>query len=181
MTLNLAPNATNQSLSPFKYTMNSDKYTTKRFINKSDVKNMHVAPGLITTENELHGRTKILSGILPNNVEESRTSTSSFLAVPESKLETSLDITATRTGKQVYYSFDNTGDVTYHRDNTASTISPCPVECKYVVRPLHNSASSRSNAKQQDWTTINESFAEQRGGLSTRNYHRDTSQDNPHE
>ena len=176
----IAPEAEKQSASTFKWVVNDTHFTTKTGISN---RNLRVADNKIDRESELKNMGKILTARTPKEVEVSRTSTNSLN--PSSYEVRSSEIVRggvnSREGtssKNNFYSFGGktnnvADDRSMFRDPKRHLTERNYGRICCEVKPI-STATTISSRKLQDYSIILETTAAERGGLSTRNFVKDT-------
>ena len=176
----IAPEAEKQSASTFKWVVNDAHFTTKTGISN---RNLRVTDSQVGRDSELKNMGKILTARTPKEVDASRTNTSSLnVKVYDVK---SAELTRgginSRDGtssKNNFYSFG--GKANNVAEDRAIFREPKRhlTERDYgriccEVKPV-STATTISSRKLQDYSLILENTAAERGGLSTRNFVKDS-------
>ena len=175
-----APEAEKQSASVFRWLVDDNQFTTKTGISN---RNLRPSEEQVSGESQLKNLGKFLTAVTPKEVEDSRSKTSNMdLKLFETKsakiIRGGLNTREGTSNKNNYYSFQGkTNNVGFDRMITREPKRHL-TEKGYgrmccAVKPA-STATTLPSKKLQDYNIIVEQTAIERGGLSTRNFVKDT-------
>lgn len=166
-----APQATYQSMSPYKWVMNENQFVTKAHpTGPTLTSKANLSSDAVSIENKLVGRASILTKVVPENVNASRKNISQLALQPAGPESLSSVSTLTDRTVRPYYTF-SMGEIS--KVDAPSVLSEKESKIQNWVLPLTTSTTSRPTSKTQQWEHIQGPTPGQRGGLNTRNYYKD--------
>ena len=176
----VAPEAEKQSASVFRWLVDDIQFTTKTGISN---RNLRPSGGQVPGESQLKNMGKFLTAATPKEVEVSRTDTTKlnpeYYETKSAKIvRGGLNTREGTSNKNNYYSFQGkTNNVGFDREITREPKRHL-TEKNYgrmccTVKPI-STATTVPSKKLQDYNIIVEQTAQERGGLSTRNFVKDT-------